>query len=439
MSEHDMDLQKVAKSVEEINKAWDAEKKANEERDGEIKRFGQALPETEAKLEKIAADLEKAQKVADEAVLAAKRSQRVVTDEKGNEIDLDAKAAKWAKSSARAFGGVGAAEYDADKMAEYKNVMAQYLRKGESGLSYDEVKALSVGGDADGGYVVNPDMSGRVIGRIFDTSPMRAYASVQVIGTDMLEGLHDTDEAGFGWVEETESRDETDTPQLKKWRIPVHEMYANPAATQKILDDAEIDMEGWLAGKVADRFARAEAAAFVSGSGNGQPRGYLTYPNVTTAGAYEIGAIERFTTGVDGNFAAAPNAGDVLINALHDLKAQYRANATWFMNRATTKLVRKVKDNDGAYLWSPGIAAGQPATLLGYAVAPFEDMPNPAAGSLSIAVGDMRSAYQIVDRAGIRTLRDPYTNKPYVHFYSTKRVGGDVVDFDALRLVEFSA
>jgi len=144
-------------------------------------------------------------------------------------------------------------------------------------------------------------------------------------------------------------------------------------------------------------------------------------------------------TGVSGGFAAAPNGGDVLIDALYGLKAPYRANATWFMNRATTKLVRKLKDSDGAYLWSPGIAAGQPATLLGYPVASFEDMPDPAADSLSVAVGDMRAAYQIVDRMGIRILRDPYTAKPFVLMYTTKRVGGDVVNFEAIKLVRFAS
>jgi len=278
-------------------------------------------------------------------------------------------------------------------------------------------------------------MSGRIVGKIFETSPMRAYASVQTISTDALEGLYDLDEAAAGWVGETESRAETDTPTLGKWRIPVHEIYAKPHATQKLLDDAEINMEQWLANKVADKFARTEATAFVTGDGVGKPRGFLTYADGTTL----PGTIEQFDTGVNGGFGAAPTGGDVLIDALYGLKAQYRANATWFMNRATTKLIRKIKDSDGAYLWSPGIAAGQPATLLGYPVASFEDMPDPATGSLSIAVGDMRAAYQIVDRINIRVLRDPYSSKPYVQFYTTKRVGGDVVNFEAVKLVNFQA
>lgn len=437
MSE-ELDLKAVAKAVEDVNKAWDAEKAARDELAAEVKKFGEAMPETEAKLAKIAADLEKAQAVADEAVLAAKRSQRVVTDEKGNEIDLDAKAFKWANMVAKSR-GTRVEQFGVSDMAEYKAAMETYLRKGDDHASADERKALSIGSDPDGGYVVHPDMSGRIVARIFETSPMRAYASVQVISTDALEGLHDDDEAAASWVGETASRAETSTPQINKWRIPVHELYAFPKATQRLLDDGEIDMEGWLATKVADKFARAEAAAFVNGTGVEQPRGFLTYADFTTAGTYQIGAIEQFDTGANGAFAAAPAAADVLIDALYGLKAQYRANATWFMNRSTTKLVRKAKDSDGAYLWSPGIAAGQPATLLGYPVAPFEDMPDPATGSLSIAVGDMRAHYQIVDRLGVRVLRDPFTAKPYVGFYTTKRVGGDVIDFDAVKIVNFKA
>ena len=208
-----------------------------------------------------------------------------------------------------------------------------------------------------------------------------------------------------------------------------------PDATQQLLDDSIVPLETWLDGKIADRFARAENNAFVSGSGVDKPRGFLTLANSTDL----TQGVEQIKTTVNGGFAAAPNGGDVLIDALYSLKAQYRANATWFMNRATTRLVRKLKDSDGAYLWSPGIAAGQPATVLGYPVAAFEDMPDPATGSLSIAVGDMRQAYQIVDRSGIRMLRDPYTAKPKILFYATKRTGGSVVNGEALKLIQFAA
>jgi HK97 family phage major capsid protein len=426
------DIKQAVEAVKTVNNAFEEFKRVNDQRLAEIEKKGAADPLLEEKIARIEADLTKAQAVADEAALAAKRQSRVVTDEKGDRIDLDAKAAEWAGMLARRRGET-VPTFSASGMDAYKAAFDKFLRKGEEVMGVDERKALSVGSDPDGGYVVNPDLSGRIVMKVFESSPMRAYASIQVISSDALEGLFDLDEASSGWVGETESRSETNTPQLGKWRIPAHELYAKPKATQKLLDDASINMEAWLASKVAEKFARDEANAFVVGNGVNKPRGFLTYGDGTTL----PGTIEQFKTGASAALASAPDGGDALINALYGLKQQYRANATWFMNRATTKLVRKAKDSDGAYLWSPGIQAGQPATLLGYPVAAFEDMPDPAASSLSIAVGDMREAYQIVDRLGIRTLRDPYSAKPYVEFYTTKRVGGDVVNFEAIKLIRF--
>lgn len=428
------EIKGAVSAIEALNRGFEEFKAANDAKLAEIAKKGAVDPVLEAKLVKIEADLDKAQKIADDAALAVKRSSRVVTDASGSHIDLDQKALSWARGIARSR-GIDVREYSASDLDGYKAAFDTFLRKDERSLGANEVKALSVGSDPDGGYVVHPDLSGRIVAKVFESSPMRAYASIQVISSDALEGLFDLDEAASGWVGETDARSETGTPQIGKWRIPVHELYAKPKATQKLLDDNEINMEAWLASKVSEKFARDEAAAFVTGSGVNKPRGFLTYASGTTL----PGTMERFITGVDGAFAAAPNGGDVLINALYGLKAQYRANATWFMNRATLKLTRKLKDSDGAYLWSPGIAAGQPASLMGYPVASFEDMPDPATDSLSIAVGDMREAYQIVDRIGIRTLRDPFSAKPYVEFYTTKRVGGDVVNFEALKLIEFTA
>jgi HK97 family phage major capsid protein len=428
------DIKQAVEAVKDIQKAFEAFKETDNQRDAEIKRLGSALPETEAKMAKIEAALDAAQKKADEAVLAAKRQARFVAD--GGEMDLDAKAAKWAaEASLTTKRSVG--EFTAKDMTEYKSAFERLMRVNFNldMLGDAERKALSVGQDSAGGYFVYSDMSGRIVQRIFETSPMRAYASVQVISTDALEGYYDNDETGFGWVGELEARPVTTTPAVGKWRIPVHEMYAMPDATQQLLDDAIVPLETWLDAKIADRFARAENNAFVSGNGVDKPRGFLTLANSTDL---TLG-VEQIKTTVNGGFAAAPSGGDVLIDALYSLKAQYRANATWFMNRATTRLVRKLKDSDGAYLWSPGIAAGQPATVLGYPVAAFEDMPDPATGSLSIAVGDMRQAYQIVDRQGIRMLRDPYTAKPKILFYATKRTGGTVVNGEALKLIQFAS
>ena len=193
-------------------------------------------------------------------------------------------------------------------------------------------------------------------------------------------------------------------------------------------------MEAWLAAKVADKFTRTENAAFVNGTGVGQPRGFLTYPAGTTI----PGQIQQRATGVSGGFGSDPAGADVLVKVIYDLKTNYRNSGVWFMNRLTTGGVRLLKNSDGGYLWQPSVQAGQPATLLGYPQATFEDMPDfSTADALAIAFGDLSEAYQIVDRLGVRVLRDPYTAKPYVKFYTTKRVGGDVINFEALKLVRF--
>ena len=429
------DAIEIKKAVEAVNKGFEEYKAANDARLKEIESKGASDPLFEEKMARIDADIAEANKTLEGLVLAEKRRRNVVTDEKGNVVDMEAKASQWAEIVGRETGFRD--QFGADAMDDYK---AAFLKLAKKSFNTDhltdvEKKALSVGVDSAGGYFVYPDLSGRIVQKIYETSPVRAYASVQMISTDSLEGYYDNDEAGFGWVSELETRSETTTPAVGKWSIPVHEMYAMPKASQKVLDDSITDLEAWIDGKIADKFARAENTAFVSGTGIGQPTGFLTYPDGTDL----TNSIERHNTGANGAFAAAPNGGDVLLTALYDLKAQYRSNATWFMNTATMAAVRKLKDSNGAYIWSPGIAAGQPATLLGYPVATFEDMPDLATGSLSIAVGDLRQAYQVVDRMGIRMLRDPYTTKGSVLFYATKRTGGDMINGEALKLIEFSA
>jgi HK97 family phage major capsid protein len=433
----DFDAKQLAEAVDGVKRGFEAFKEANDQRIKEIEAKGAADPLLDEKIAKIEKEMDAKQARLDQFELSIKRQNRTVTDEHGNEVNLDQKARNWANEAASYTKREAPDNWGVDSLNAYKAAFKQFMRNNfdRSLMSDNELKTLSVGQDSSGGYFVYPDLSGQIVLKVFETSPMRAYASVQAIGTDALEGYYDNDEVGFGWVSELEARPATTTPVIGKWRIPVHEMYAMPEASQTVLDDAILDLESWLNGKIADRFARAENNAFVAGDGVSKPRGFLTYPDGTDL----TNSIERFDTGVNGAFAAAPSGGDVLINALYGLKAQYRANATWFMNRATTSLTRKLKDSDGAYLWSPGIAAGQPATLLGYPVASFEDMPDPATGSLSIAVGDMRRAYQIVDRIGIRMLRDPYSSKPKILFYATKRTGGDMLNGEALKIVAFKS
>lgn len=415
--------------VQDLGHAFEEFKRANDERLNQLATKGSVDAVVNDKVEKVNGVIGDLQARLEKAEVAASRRAKSSAEPDG----MDQKAAEWAAGNAARRGMRLESEYGAADLKGYRKAFVEYMRKGPMAEDL-HAKALSVGIDPDGGYVVDPDTSGRIVTKVFETSPMRQFASVQTIGTDALEGLYDLDQAASGWVGETQARPTTGTPQLGKYRIPVHELYANPAATQKLLDDAFVNMEAWLAGKVAEKFARDEATAFVNGDGVGKPRGFLTYPHGTNL----PGQIERIPTGASGAFDSAPDGPDVLIDTIYALKAAYRANARWAMNRSTQAEVRKLK-MDNQYVWVPGLGGNMPATLLGYPVAEFEDMPSIDADTLSIAFGNFSEAYQIVDRAGVRVLRDPYTAKPYVLFYTTKRVGGDVVNFEAIKLIRFAS
>jgi HK97 family phage major capsid protein len=428
-------LDDLGQTLVEIKQAFEAYKTTNDERFAEVKKNGTADPVLLERMTKIEAELDAKQAVLDKVYAASKRKNITLDGKSIDLAELDQKAMSWAQMAAKNRGEAPLSEYTHEAMSGYSTAFKQYMRKDERVLGVDEQKALSVGSDPDGGYLVSPDTSGRVVRKMFETSPMRQFASTQVISTDALEGSYDLDDIDFGWVAEKGARPVTNTPKLGIWRIPVHELYAQPNATQKMLDDSSINIESWLADKVASRFSRAENSRFVGGDGVGAPRGFLTYPDGTGSGK-----IKQYKTGVNGAFAATPNAADVLIDMVQGLRPEFRTSANFFMNRMTVGAVRKLKDSDGALMWQPSLQVGTPSTLLGYGVAGFEDMADSTVtGSLAIAFGDMAQAYQIVDRMGVRVLRDPYSAKPFVLFYSTKRVGGDVVDFDALNLLRFAA
>lgn len=315
--------------------------------------------------------------------------------------------------------------------SEYSKAFRNYLRKGmDAGLEQLQSKSLSVGSDPDGGYLVTPHMSQTIVKAVFETSPLRQIASVETISSDALELIDDHDSAAAGWTSETGSVSETTTPLIAKRRIPTHELYAQPKATQKLVDDAAIDIEAWLSDKISDIFARKENTAFISGNGVGCPRGILTY----TAGT-SWNQIQQVNSGTNGAVTA-----DGLINLFYALKDEYSKNASFLMNRTVVNAVRLLKEaTTNQYLWQPGLALGAPDTLMGVPVVMATDMPAAATNSLSVAVGDFKRAYQIVDRKGITILRDPFTEKPFVKFYATKRVGGDVVNSEAIKILKLSA
>ncbi len=314
-----------------------------------------------------------------------------------------------------------------------------YFRKGWNGMTPEgRAKAMSVGSDADGGFLVLPDTSGRIVAKIYETTPMRQLASVVTIGTDKYSGPIDNDEISSGWVGETASRAETDTPEVGRWEIMVHEQYAEPRQSQQFLDDAMFDVGAWLEGKISAKFARVENVAFVTGTGVAQPRGITTYTTAATSDATRAwGVCEHVVTGTSGNWLAA-NASKIF-DLETALKSAYRQGASFLGPKSVLLLVRKFQTGDGQYLWQPGLQAGKPQSLIGYPYLEAEDMPAIAANSLSLAFGNFREAYTIVDRQGIRVLRDPFTTKPYVKFYTTKRVGGGVLNSEAIKFFKFSA
>ncbi|TPM19782.1 phage major capsid protein [Mesorhizobium sp. B2-3-6] len=318
-----------------------------------------------------------------------------------------------------------------DEYKAYQEAFKQSLRREVNFLSPDEQKAMLVGSDPDGGSLVPTQTSSRIITKVYETSPIDELAYHETVSTDALEIAVDTDEAGAGWVGETEARPETSTPQVGVQRIPVFEIYAKPKATQQLLEDAGIDIEAWLANKVSEKFARMRALAFVSGNGIKKPRGILTYPSGSNG---VRGTILQVASG-----NATALTADGLVTMTFSLKDKYLANATWLMKRQTVGAVMLFKDLNGQYMWRPGLEAGKPSMLLGYNIRRADDMPTVGAGTLPVAFGDFRAGYTVVDRLGIRTLRDPYSSKPFVEFYTRQRVGGDVVDFEAYALQVVSA
>ena len=322
--------------------------------------------------------------------------------------------------------------------SEHKAAFENYIRRGEeAGLRELEAKALSVGSAGDGGYLVPDETDSQIDRRLSVVSPIRALATVRQVSGSVLKKPFNTSGLAAGWVAETAARPQTATPQLAELTFPTMELYAMPAATQALLDDAAVDIDAWISGEVDIVFAEQEGAAFVNGDGVSKPKGFLSYPVVDEA-AWSWGNIGYIPTGSAGAFAGT-GPSDVLVDAVYALKAGHRQNGTFVMNRGTQASIRKFKDADGHYLWQPPASAGGAASLMGFPVAEAEDMPDIAANSFAIAFGDFRSGYLVVDRTGVRILRDPYSAKPYVLFYTTKRVGGGVQDFEAIKLIRFAA
>jgi len=377
-------------------------------------------------------------RVANDARLAALERKRgdVLLEEKVDRIDRALSEQKALIERAALAGrrpGLGADP----AVSEHKSAWSAYLRRGDvSALTQFEAKALSIVGDPaggqDGGYVAPPELDRMIETRLRQVSPMREIATVRTTGANVFKKPISITAAGTGWVSETAARTQTDTPTLALLEFPTAELYANLAATQTLLDDSFVNLEEWIAAEVEEAFAGQERAAFVAGDGDSKPRGFLDY-DLVAEGSYVWGKIGYVATGADGGFGTAPV--DKLIDLVYTPKTQYRQNARFVMNRKTVSAVRKLKDADDRYIWEPNDAGG--STLLGYPITEIEDMPDIATDAAAIAFGDFARGYLIVDRAGVRVLRDPYSAKPYILFYVTKRVGGGVQNFDAIKALKF--
>jgi HK97 family phage major capsid protein len=393
----------------EMMRAFEAFKEANEERLAEITRRGGDVV-LEEKLARINSVMEAQARKLDELLLKAARP--AIGADRGEPPNAAAR--------------------------EHKAAFDAYMRSGDAtALRALELKAMSVGSAADGGYLAPPEVEAMIGERLATLSPVRALATVRTISSTIYKKPVVVAGPAVGWVGETDPRAQTAAPVLDELSFPAMELYAQPAATATLLEDAAVNIDAWLAQEVEQAFAAQEGAAFVSGDGSNKPRGFLAYPVVDNA-AWSWGNIGYVASGTAGAFPAS-NPSDVLIDLVYAVKAGYRQNGVFVMNRKTQSVVRKFKDSTGNYLWQPPVQAGGRPSLMTFPVIEAEDMPDIGANSLSIAFGDFKRGYLIVDRTGVSVLRDPYSAKPYVLFYTTKRVGGGVQDFDAIKLLRFAA
>ena len=394
--------------LDQLMRGWEAFKESNDRRLDEIER-------------RMSADIVSEEKV--------DRINRALDEQKARLDELHLKAQRPALDSCLP---------DAPPHTrEHRRAFDDYVRKGEAGaLIAIERKALSAGSGPDGGYLVPEETEAQIDLLLREASPMRKVASVRQVSSAVFKKPFAIAGAATGWVSETSSRPETAGPTLSELQFPAMEIYAMPAASQTILDDAVVDIDQWLAEEVQTAFVEKENEAFILGDGVAKPRGFLNYPKLADE-AWSWGSLGYMPSGAAGAFSAEAPA-DALVDLVYALKSGYRQNAAWMMNRKTQGEIRKIKDAAGNYLWQPAAAAAAPASLLGYPVTEAETMPSVAPDGYAIAFGDFRRGYLIVDRIGIRVLRDPFSAKPYVLFYTTKRVGGGVQNFEAIKLMKFS-
>lgn len=443
-------ISQLLKAVEDQGAAFDTFKKSIDEQLTEAKK-GKADPLLVARLEKLEKSMDDAIELKNkiESGLAAEKKEREDLEKR-----LNRKGATETSKEALLVGDFNRQlkrrreelrksaieELDQKVYDEYKAAQVAYLRGGDKGMSAEELKTMQISIDPDGGYLVTPDVSGRIVTKLYETSPIRQIASVNSTSKDKVEGMEDTDEAGAGYAGERATSGNTDTPQVGKWEIPIANIDTEPKATSNLLDDADRDIEAWLAGKVSDKIGRFENGEFVNGVGGANKiRGILQYDTAVDSGSgVAWGSLGYIKTGANGAFNGT-NPADKIFDLIGLLKDGYLPNARFLTRRSVITLMRKFKDTAGNYLWQPSLVLGNPESFGGYAISRAEDMPALSDNGFSLAFGDFREGYSIFDRQGIRVLRDPFTAKPYVKFYTTKRTGGGVVNSEAIKLLQFAA
>ncbi len=443
--------QELKAVFDRIGEAFEAFKKTHQEEIAGVKKgFDDVITKDKLKKVEDALDAGVEAKAKMEAAIAAEVKEREELEKKFNRLGISKDGDAGKRELEIKSHNIILEAHNAEKKERYtpldeagfdayKAAHARYLRKGDRLLTADEVKTLSVGSDPDGGYFVTPDTGGRIVKKVYETSPIRQIAAVQEISTDALEGIEDLGEAGAGYAGEQAQGSDTTTPQVGKWRIPVFWIDTEPKTTQQLLDDAAVNVEEWLSNKVANKLGRFESNEFVNGSAD-KIRGFCSYTTAADDGSgVTWGTIGHVVTGANGGFVAAASfPQDKLFDLVGCVKDEYLSGARFVTRRSVITLLRKLKATTGEMLWQPSLVLGVPEMFLGYPITRAEDMPALATGSLSLAFGNFAEAYQVVDRQGIRVLRDNLTSKPFVKFYTTKRVGGGVVNFEAIKFLKFS-
>lgn len=399
----------VKEAIEKMGRAYEEYKKTNDERLKQLEEKGAADPLVLEKLDKIDKEISDLDRIKSAVEALEKKANRPQA---------------------------GGSEH-AQERAEHKEAFGKFLRKGsDDGLRDLEQKSFVGNSDPDGGYLMTHEMATDVDRILAAEVAMRRVASVMTIGGQSYKMPITTGGAAYGWEGETDTGGETNTPTLSVIEFTPGKIYAEPAATSDSLEDAYLDAEGWLNGEVSVSFAEGEGAAFINGTGVKSPRGILSYTNVANS-SYSFGNVGYIASGNATGFKAS-NPSDELVDLVHALKRGYRNGASFMMNDLTLSTIRKFKDGQGIYLWTPGLAEGVSSTLLGYPVEIDDNMPDVGANAYGIAFSNFSRAYQIVDRRGIAVLRDPYTKKGWVKFYTTKRVGGGIKNFEAIKLLKFA-